>query len=72
MPQHGPSGDPHNLGSTGNATGRSGALGLLSEKLAKGLANKKKKLLAGNQTQSLSQQAISPMKQQGPQFPSTV
>lgn len=69
MPQHGPEGDSPNLGSTGSATGRSGALGLLSDKLAKGIAKKKKKLLAGNQTQSLSQQAISPTQKQGPQFP---
>lgn len=54
-----------------NATGKSGALGLLSEKLAQGVAKKKKKLSDDNQTQSLSHQAISPMKKQGPQFPST-
>lgn len=52
-----------------NPTGRGGALGLLSEKLAQGINKKKKKLASDNQTKSLSQQAISPMKQEGPQFP---
>ena len=65
MPDHGPAGDPHK-------TGKSGALGLLSETLAQGVAAKKKKLLNENKTEGLSQQAMSPMKKQGPQFPSTV
>lgn len=53
-----------------NPTGKGGALGLLSEKLVQGINNKKKKLINDNKTEGLSQKAMSPMKQQGPQFPS--
>ncbi len=51
-----------------NPTGRGGALGLLSSKLATGLARRKQKRagLQAQQNQSLGQQAISQNQVQGP------
>lgn len=57
MPTHGPPDDPHLTGKT-NPTGRGGALGLLSSKLAEGLGRKKKRLAGGQNQSPLSKQAI--------------
>lgn len=55
---------PHGIGDNPgvkaktNPTGRGGALGLLSEKLAQGIGNRRRKRRAGQQQQTLQQRSL--------------
>lgn len=71
MPTHGPSGDPHMLGGMNNdpakKKGKAGALGLLSEKLAEGIANKRtnQQAQASQGDMSMAQKAMKQRKAMG-------